>query len=328
MWRRWIDRLQPFILLFAVLFIVALLRSQWTTLLTYEWRLNPLWLTLSALFMLASWALEVYIWYLLIALLGSHLPYGAALRIWFLAALVRYIPGNVWQPLSLTLYCQQRQVRPETTLASIALYQVIILLAVAPIAAVYFQITGNWGIFTNLVGSAAPWVIGGGLLPVLFFLTKPGWLLAICNWLLSKVGRPTIAARLTSASLLLLLSLAVVDWLLWGATFATLTLALGHFTELPLWLFSLHLVASYPIAHAIGFLSVITPSGLGVREGTFYLLLAPIVGGGFITVAALAMRLWNVVGEVLMALISFVIERRHTFPLPSAPAEATVERSH
>jgi uncharacterized membrane protein YbhN (UPF0104 family) len=326
MWRRWFDRLQPVFLLLAILFIAALLRSQWATLRSYEWRLDPAWLTLSALFMLASWVVEVYIWYLLIYLLGSHLPYGAAMRMWFLTALVRYIPGNVWQPLSLTLYCQQRQVRPEITLASIVLYQVIVLLAVAPIAAFYFQVTGNWGVFTTLVGGSAEWLIWAALLPVLIFLARPGWLLVILNWLLRKIGRFAIEARLTSSYLLLLLAIAVIDWLLWGASFATVTLALGHFTQLPLPLFLFHLIAVYPVANAIGFLSVITPSGLGVREGAFYLLLAPVVGGGLITVAALAMRLWNIIGEVIMALLSFAIERRRPLQLKPAPTEPTLER--
>lgn len=325
MWRRWFDRLQPVFLLLALLFIAALLRSQWATLRSYEWRLDPGWLALSAFFMLASWIVEVYIWYLLIHLLGSHLPYWAAMRLWFLTALVRYIPGNVWQPLSLTLYGQQRQIRPEITLASIVLYQVIILLAVAPLAAFYFQVTGNWGFFTSLIGASGEWLIWATLLPVLIFLGKPGWLLAILNWLLGKIGRLAITARLTTPALLLLITIAAFDWLLWGASFATITLALGHFTSLPLSLFLFHLIAVYPIANAIGFLSMLTPSGLGVREGAFYLLLAPVVGGGLITVAALAMRVWNIIGEVVMALICFVIERR--LPHHATAPALTLEKS-
>lgn len=325
MWRRWFDRLQPLFLLLAILFIAALLRSQWATLSSYEWQLNPGWLALSALFMLASWVVEVYIWYVLIHLLGSHLPYGAAMRMWFLTALVRYIPGNVWQPLSLTLYGQQRQIRPEIILASIVLYQVIIILAVAPIAAFYFQVTGNWGFFTSLIGASAEWLIWATLLPVLLFLAKPGWLLAILNWLLGKIGRLAIAARLTTLALLWLIALALFDWLLWGASFATITLALGHLTSLPLPLFLFHLIAVYPIANAIGFLSMLTPSGLGVREGAFYLLLAPVVGGGLITVAALAMRVWNIIGEVIMALICFVLERRLPRPHNASTAALTLD---
>lgn len=324
MWRRWFDRLQPFFLVLAFLFIAVILRNQWDTLRSYEWRLDVGWLALSALLMLASWAGEVYIWVLLIHLLGSHLPYGPALRMWFLTALVRYIPGNVWQPLSLTLYCQQRQIRPEITLASIMLFQVIVILAIAPIAAFYFQFTGNWGVFTALVGGMADWLIWLALLPVLVFLAKPGWLLAILNWLLRKVGRIEIEAKLTSGRLLLLLLIGAFDWVLWGATFATVTMALGHFPQLPLPLLFLHLVAVYPIGYAIGFLSLFTPSGFGVREGAYYLLLAPILGGGLVTVAALVMRLWNIIGEVVMALGSFVMERRRPLHLKPVTTEPTL----
>ena len=333
MWRRWFDRLQPLFLLLAIVFIALLLRSQWETLRSYEWRLHAGWLTLSALLMVASWLLEIYIWVLLIRLLGSHLPYGAAWRMWFLTALVRYIPGNVWQPLSLTLYCQQRQIRPEVTLASIALFQTMMMLAVAPIAAFYFWMTGNWGFLTELIGGLAKWLIGLSLLPVLLFFLKPDWLLAILNWSLRKLGRIAITAKLTTGRLLLLMVMSMADWVLWGACFAALTLALGQLTELALSTLLFHLIGVYPIGNAIGLLSAITPSGLGVREGALYVLLAPIIGGGLITVAALAMRLWNIVGEVVMALICFILERRQpllvaasSLPVPiSSTVSSTVE---
>jgi glycosyltransferase 2 family protein len=331
MWRRWFDRLQPLFLLLAIVFIAVLLRSQWETLRSYEWRLHAGWLTLSAGLMVASWLLEVYIWVLLIRLLGSHLPYGAAWRVWFLTVLVRYIPGNVWQPLSMTFYCQQRQIRPEVTLASLVLFQAVMMLAVAPIAAFYFWVTGNWGFLTELIGGLANWLIWLALLPVLLFFLKPDWLLAFLNWSLRKIGRVAITASFTTGRLLLLMLMSIVDWVLWGACFATLPLALGPLPELSL-LFDL--IAVYPIGNAIGLLSAITPSGIGVREGALYLLLAPIVGGGLITVAALAMRLWNIVGEVVMALICFLLERRQpllamvspTSSAPLSPVEPTLER--
>ncbi len=71
-----------------------------------------------------------------------------------------------------------------------------------------------------------------------------------------------------------------------------------------------HLVAAYAIAYAIGFVSLLTPSGLGVREGAFYLLLAPLLGGGFVTVIALAMRIWTTLGELLAAGVSLLYRER------------------
>lgn len=320
MWQRWFDRLQPLFLLLALLFVGLLLRSQWPTLRAYPWQFNGGWLLLSALFMLAAWIVEVRIWHRLLRVVGGIVPYGAALRMWFLAALIRYIPGNVWQPLSLTLYCQRWGVRPEATIASIALYQAVVLLAALPIALVYFGVTGNWGLLTGVLAGIAKWLLPLGMLPVLVILLRPQWLIGLMNWVLRRVGRGAITAQLATPHLLRLLTLGIVDWFFWGASFATLALALGRPTTLHLGEFVFHLVAVYPIAYAIGFLSLITPSGFGVREGTFYLLLTPLLAGGYVTAIALAMRLWNIFGEVVMALLSVAAERLWPFDPTDPPA--------
>ena len=79
------------------------MRSQWEELRAHTWELQPGWLLASALLLLASWAMEIGIWQHLLRLVGGRLPYAPAVRIWFLSAIVRYIPGNIWQPLSMTL---------------------------------------------------------------------------------------------------------------------------------------------------------------------------------------------------------------------------------
>ena len=74
---------------------------------------------------------------------------------------MRYVPGNIWQPLSLTLYSRRYGVPAEATVTSIALYQVMILLAAAPLAAIYFV----WIDTQTLAGATArpsPLALGGG----------------------------------------------------------------------------------------------------------------------------------------------------------------------
>lgn len=297
----------PAMLLLALVLMAMLLVSQWQELAAYQWRISPFWLLISAVCMLLAWALEIQIWRGLLQLLGAGIPWFAAMRIWFLSAVVRYIPGNVWQPLSMTLYAQKHAIRPETTLTSFLLYQVVLLLASMPLAAFYFLYTGNWGLLTAWVGDSTGWLVSGILLPVAAFLLVPAWLVRILNWLLVKVGRPPIDARITRGTLLFLLLVCMVNWLLWGATFAALTFGVTELTGTQIQSLWLHLVVAYPIAYTIGFLSLITPSGIGVREGALFVLLAPILPGSVVTVASLAMRVWNIAGELIMALISVAI---------------------
>lgn len=324
--RRVLRWLQPALLAAAAIFIVLFLRSQWAELRAHRWQLQAGWLALSAALMLASWALEIGIWRGLLIDLGGRLGFAAAARIWFLSAIVRYIPGNVWQPLSMTLQAQRAGVRPEATITSVVLYQVVILLAAAPLAALYFGLSGNWGLFTDFLSGAAPALIALGLAPVLLFLLRPDLLERLLAWMLEKTGRPRLEVRFGRARLTGVLAAAAADWLLWGACFATLTFGIQPFSPAERAALFWHLVAVYPIAYVIGFLSFITPSGFGVREGAFYVLLAPLMGGGLVTVAALAMRVWNLLGELVMAAMSALSGRAEPMTAAQLPPQAMPAR--
>lgn len=313
--RRVLRLLQPAMVLVALVFVVALMAAQWQELRAYPWTLRPGWLLASALLLVASWAMEIGIWRYLLHAVGAALPFAPAVRIWFLSAVVRYIPGNIWQPLSMTLQARRWGVPAEATLTGVALYQAVILLAVAPLTAIYLLLTGNLGLFTDFLAAWTPWIIGLATLPALVFLARPQWLIDIINWALVKLGRVPLAAELTSLRLLGLLTVAALNWLVWGASFAALAFALSDDTAAEMLRLLPHLLFSYPIAYAIGFLSFITPSGFGVREGAFYVLLAPIMTGGVATAIALAMRLWTTLGEVLMAGLA-------AWLVPPAPRDA------
>jgi uncharacterized membrane protein YbhN (UPF0104 family) len=319
---RIIQRLQPLFLALALLFIVLLLRSQWAELSQHTWQLNPRWLIVSALFLLSAWALEIQIWRRLLRVIGAELPYGPATRVWFLSAIVRYVPGNIWQPLSMTLQCQRRGIAPEATLTSVMFYQILVLLAASPIAGIYFGVTGNWGLLTDVLQAWTPWLVAVGVTPVLLFIVRPSWLIELVNFVLAKFQRAPLTAGLTRLNAASLLLLAIADWLLWGACFAALTFALQAYTPAEVLALTPHLVAGYAIAYVVGLVSLITPSGLGVREGALYLLLAPLVGGGVVTVAAIAMRLWVTLGELLAAGASLLFLREPEIPTGPAPAAA------
>ena len=140
-------------LLLALVFVGLFLTSQWDELSTQSWRLHGGWLTAAILLLLLSWAVEIGIWRYLLAMLDGPLTgrmgYCGGARVWFLSAIVRYIPGNIWQPLRMTLLCQDRGIRAEATLISVILFQVATLLGVLPLAGVYLMVTGNLGMLTG-----------------------------------------------------------------------------------------------------------------------------------------------------------------------------------
>lgn len=66
----------------------------------------------------------------------------------------------------------------------------------------------------------------------------------------------------------------------------------------------------YAIAWSLGFLSVVTPSGLGVREGVLSLLLTSVLPPATATWVALLSRLWTLSAELLIGGVAFGLSLR------------------
>ena len=295
---------QPIGIALAFVLLAMLLRSQWDALRSLDWHLRPGWLALSGACIVGGWLIEVSLWRRLVAGFGGQIGYIRAVQLWFASAIVRYIPGNIWQPLNLTARCRAEGVRAETTLASLTLFHVIQILAVVPIAAVYLATSGAtsalaaWATFS-------PWWTVPVAAPIVLFVLWPHTLIRLANSLLGLAGRDPLPLVLTTTELVMLLGISLAGWLLFSTGFTAL--ALGFLPEgevvgsrLP------HLMAAYPVAFAIGFLSLITPSGLAVREGAIFVLLSPIVGGAHALVFALGMRVWEIVLDAVVATAAMV----------------------
>ena len=70
------------------------------------------------------------------------------------------------------------------------------------------------------------------------------------------------------------------------------------------------IAACYAFAWIIGFLSFLTPGGLGIREGLLGLLLANYILIQQATLAALLCRVWGLSAEGILAGIAFFVQRR------------------
>lgn len=71
------------------------------------------------------------------------------------------------------------------------------------------------------------------------------------------------------------------------------------------------LTACYAFAWIVGFLSFLTPSGLGIREGILGLLLTNYISIPQATLVALLCRVWVLSAEITLASVAFILNR-HT----------------
>jgi len=295
----WKRLAQIAVLLVAAGFLIALVISQWAALQAYEWQLAPGWALLALAGLELTWLLELNTWRMILASLGGPLPFRRAAPIWFLSNILRYIPGNIWQFLGMAELAHEEGVPRLVTLTSIVLHQAISTAVGIVIAAVYFAALGQGEWLRYL--RPLLWFVPLGLL-----MLQPRILERVLNWAFRKMGRPPIRVTLTWGQIWILIGRYFVVWVAMGLSFATLVRALVpiSWSDVP------YLVASWAAAYVIGYLALLTPAGLGVREGVLAVLLFPIMPPPVAAVVAIMARLWMVVAEVLGAGVSLVVWRR------------------
>ena len=274
----------------ALAFLGLLVRSQWSELRTYDWEIEPGWAVLALVGLEVAWLFEADTWRSILAGLGGRLPFGRAVEIWYLSNIMRYIPGNVWQFLGMAEMAAEDGVSRVSTLTSIVLHQAISTAAGLSLVAIYFAVTdqAEWAARFRPV----LWLIPLGLL-----LLQPRLLEAVMNWVLAFVKRPPIRVTLTWGQIWVLLFRYVIVWLMLGLAFAALvrSLTVVNCGDVP-WL-----IATWVTAYTVGYLSMLTPSGLGVREGVMALLLGQLLPVSVAVVVSIVARLWMVAGELLGA---------------------------
>lgn len=285
-------------LLLGVGFIVALLRGQWSALQAYSWHLSPGWFLLGFPPLALSWALEIALWRICLRSLGGRLSYRQAGMVWFLSNFVRYIPGNVWQFIGMAALAVEEDVPAEATLTSIAVHQALSATSVVTLAAAYFA----WAGHAEALRLALPLAVAVG---VLWMVVRPRWMERGLNLALGLLRRPSLRVTLTTRQMMRMIVGYWAAWTLAGLGFVAVVRAL---TPLP-WALTPHLAAAFILAYFIGYISLLTPSGLGVREGAMVWLLSGFLAAPIPTVASLVGRIWLTLGEIMGAGVALLLWR-------------------
>ena len=305
-WRA-LTKLQPALLVLAFGAMGLLLARRWDALAGTEWHVRPGWLALSGVLLVAGWVVELGIWQRALAWFGGRLGFGDVVTTWFASAVVRYLPGNVWQPLSLTVRCQALGIRPVVTIAGASLLHILNVAGTLLVMAIYIA---YWGVPAGVpvVGGLPVWWAAVPAAPAAILLVWPGLVVGLANRALVAFGYAPFPPGLTRRRIASGLAVNLAMWALLASAFAAFVMGVARPAGAPGGFAAAQVAAAYPIAYVIGFLSFITPSGIGVREGVLYTLVAPLLGPAPALVASLAMRAWELALELAIALL--VVVRR------------------
>lgn len=229
---------------------------------------DPLLLLGAILVVAASYLVFVLGWVWLLRSYAIRVPYSVALQSEMVSMLAKYIPGGVWTPVA-RVVALRRFGRFDTrlVLASIALEAGLSALA---------------GVFVFLVGLPLAGVADVPLVPILAFgavlavLVHPSVFGAIASRVLRPFGGGDVP-RLPYPRMLAVLGFYTAFWPLGGAGLFLLLRSVG--ADPSPWTIPF-LGGAAAIGAIVAVLSVIAPSGLGVREAAMFGLLVTVAPRG------------------------------------------------
>jgi hypothetical protein len=241
-------------------------------------------LIVSLVFQVVGLSLSVETWRRLLDEMDGHISFRNAFRIWWFSNLTRYIPGNIWQPATMAVLGEREGVPKSKTILSQALF-ILLTLALAGVLSITLL---------PLADSARIWLMTICAAAVLFFAAPP-----IFRFVLRGIARLLRYEPAQSTPTfwrgLLPLIVAGLMWLAYGLSFYFFVRALGITGE-PTWTTAVPLYAG---AYLIGYLSFLTPSGLGIREGAMAFFLGAYLPSSMAIAVALLARLLAIAGEMV-----------------------------
>ncbi len=252
-----------------------------------EWRVEPALLLLSAFVVWAMYALLIEGWRRMLGAWGQRLDAWTAARIWTVSSLGKYLPGKVWAIAGMALMAREAGVAPWAATGSAVILQMLAIGTGAAVAGV----TGAHALESARPGS-------GWALIVLVVAAAIGVALLLWPPVVRRLLRqlaPDAEAHMAPAAGPVAFGVIVnaVAWVGYGV--ALWLLARGLLPGVGLGL--VPAIAVFTASYLAGFLALIAPGGLGVREGLFILMLQGSLGIGAATALALASRVLLTITE-------------------------------
>lgn len=279
----------------------------------------------SSSLVLLCFFIQSTIWWIILGGVAVRPPWAETQAIWYTSQVSKYVPGKMMLPLMRFLLLRRRGVTLTKTILSI--YLELALMTGAVILLSLLTAIG-WGEETwNLLADKINWFGAGESLKWTVSLLAPASLIGVhprlMQWLinrgLSLAKKPPVRVDIPYGKMLLLGCLSFLSWVVYSFSCWFLMMAVGV-TDLSL---AYPIAGAFTISWVIGFVSFVTPGGVGVREAILIALLAlwgiPV---GLATVAAILARLqWTG-----MEIVGWGLTVRFRPPAPSREELAAAKR--
>jgi glycosyltransferase 2 family protein len=237
-------------------------------------------------------------WRAALAGLGSPLPLGGAMRVYFLGQLGKYVPGSLWSVVAQVELGRDYGVPRRSSGTAVGIATLTALATGLALAGAGLAVLGP-----EAYGRYA-WSLL--ILPVAVAVLWPPLLNRLIAVVLRLARRAPMPVQLDLGAIVRVTGWSLAAWALYGIHVWVLALGVGAGgATLPL-----EATTAFAGAWCIGFLLVVAPAGAGAREAVLVFLLHPTVPSTEAAIVALTSRLVVTVAEVVWGLVALGAERR------------------
>ena len=289
--------LKIFIVFACFFYLYSAFSESLSTLSQDFWNSTKLVLLLEAFILYSLFFMtKVFNWWYILHLLKVNVSIPFAAGVWFGSQTIKYIPGKVWFFLG-RFYLGRKKISNSDTFVATCIELVMMLLS----GTLVFILCGHSEEMEKISQFIPSPILIVGLVVSFFVAIHPRVLEWGIGFLAKKTGSEKKPLHIRYGSLVLLLCIYVLNWGVFGVANYILVNA---FVPIP-FAAAIHVIAIFSIAYVVGFVSFITPGGIGVRESIqVYFLSGLIYSSPAVLVSVFSRIFWMLV-EVL-GTISFL----------------------
>ncbi len=222
--------------------------------------------------------------------LGNRLGFRPAVALFGVSQLGKYIPGGVWNIAAAAELGAAEGIPRRHSVAAMSLALLVSIVSGTAVGAIGFLVSpapvfAQWG-----------WVLWAGI-PLLVLLVPPvmNRLIALA-WRLARFE--PLDTTISTKGISVVTGWSVLAWILAGGSVALLAIGMG---APPTLLTVAQCVGGYALAWVAGFLVVISPAGVGIREAVLALCLAGTVDSGAVIAIVVVSRALLTAVDLILA---------------------------
>lgn len=244
------------------------------------------WLTPLILLVILRSLFQAFLWAILIRVMACHLHISYLLAVWHQSLAGKYIPGSIWMVAGRIYALQHAGVSTKMAGYSTGIEQIV------SIGSAIFVVLLTPEVFEL---SKIPISVGLLFIPIIIVIILFPHLLGEIVW---KIGIRRVDLRIPSGLSFKVMALYfaghAASWVISGICVLAM---LRLFGSEPLGINMLNAPGIAAASFAIGYLCLLTPGGIGVREGVFTFLLSQYIPLSVAILIAMSGRLWGLMAD-------------------------------